>query len=73
MIKKIGSKEPILTIGLQGGQPREVQAASLRSPMNVSSFADTFLLLLRLRHYRVVHSITFCPVETSHPQRRTLL
>jgi hypothetical protein len=45
-----------LTIGLQGGQPRGAYAAKRRSPMNVSSFADTFLLLLRLWHYRVVQS-----------------
>jgi hypothetical protein len=55
-----------LTIGLQGGQPRGAYAAKRRSPMNVSSFADTFLLLLRLRHYRVVHSVTLCPVETRY-------
>lgn len=34
-------------IGLQGHQPREVQAASLRSPKNASLAAFTFLLLLR--------------------------
>ena len=54
-----GTRRCLLVIGLQGYQPREVQAASLRSPKNVSSFADTFFASFTEIAYRVVQlSIT---------------